>query len=100
MISLIQRELERSVGQFLDSSVLPLTKTSHVTFAVENIQLLQLKAIGDICVIFSSYSEHCIIIMDEIIRILWKLPTSKNNFRPYHLSDEEQKRIQMVTALM
>lgn len=44
-----------SIERLLDSSVLQLIKTSLTTFTIENIQLLQLKAIGVTCavIIFS-----------------------------------------------
>ena len=38
--------------------------------------------------------------MDEIIQLLWKLPSSKRNLRGYHLADDDQKQIQMLTALL
>ncbi|KAH9298518.1 hypothetical protein KI387_030200, partial [Taxus chinensis] len=89
-----------SIERLLDNSVLQLIKTCLATFTVENIQLLQLKAIGVTCAVFNSYPEHRTIIMDEIILLLLKLPSSKRNLRAYHLPDEEQKQIQMTTALV
>ncbi|KAH9304417.1 hypothetical protein KI387_008821 [Taxus chinensis] len=88
------------IEHLLDSSVLQLIKTSIATFSIDNIQLLQLKAIGVVCAIFSSYIEHRTIIMDEIFQLLWKSPSSKRNLRAYHLPDEDQKQIQMITALL
>lgn len=38
--------------------------------------------------------------MDETLQILLKLPLSKRVPRTYHLPDEEQKQIQLVTALL
>lgn len=38
--------------------------------------------------------------MDETVQLLWKLPVSKRALRRYHLPDEEQKQIQMVSALL
>lgn len=38
--------------------------------------------------------------MDEIIQILLKLPLSKRVPRTYHLPDEDQRQIQLVTALL
>eukprot|EP01018_Ginkgo_biloba_P006884 Gb_05661 [translate_table: standard] len=88
------------IERLLDSSVLQLIKTSLATFSIDNIQLLQLKAVGVACAVFSSYFQHRTIIMDEILQLLWKLPSSKRNLRAYHLPDEEQKQIQMITALL
>lgn len=88
------------VERLLDSSVLQLIKTSLATLTIDNIQLLQLKAIGVVCAVFSSYLQHRTIIMDEIIQLLWKLPSSKRNLRSYHLPDDDQKQIQMLTALL
>ena len=36
--------------------------------------------------------------IEEIITLLWKLPSSKRSLRSYHLSDEKQ--IQILTALI
>ncbi|KAE8724835.1 Pearli, putative isoform 2 [Hibiscus syriacus] len=83
-----------------DSCVLQLLKTSFTTFLVDNIQLLQLKAIGLITGIFYSYVPHRTYIIDEMTQLLWKLPVSKRALRAYHLPDEEQRQIQMVTALL
>lgn len=38
--------------------------------------------------------------IDEIVQLLWKLPSSKRALKTYHLPDEEQRQIQMVTALL
>ncbi|KAI9074101.1 hypothetical protein K1719_032969 [Acacia pycnantha] len=35
-----------------------------------------------------------------MLQLLWKLPNSKRALRAYHLRDEEQRQIQMVTALL
>ncbi|GMH30203.1 hypothetical protein Nepgr_032046 [Nepenthes gracilis] len=83
-----------------DSCILQLVKTSLSTLLVDNIQLLQLKAISLISGIFYSYAEHRTHIVDEVVLLLWKLPFSKRAIRAYHLQDEEQKQIQMVTALL
>lgn len=39
-------------------------------------------------------------VIDEMVQLLWKLPFSKRALRAYHLPDEEQRQIQMVTALL
>ncbi|XP_050226954.1 sister chromatid cohesion protein SCC2 isoform X2 [Mercurialis annua] len=83
-----------------DSCILQLVKTSFTTFMVDNIQLLQLKAIGLISGIFYSYTQHRIYIIDEIVQLMWKLPCSKRALRAYLLPDEEQMQIQMITALL
>ncbi|KAF6165155.1 hypothetical protein GIB67_000739 [Kingdonia uniflora] len=83
-----------------DSCILQLVKTSFTTLLVDNIQLLQLKAISLICGVFSSYTEHRNHLIDETIYLLWKLPFSKRAIRAYHLPDEEQRQIQMITALL
>lgn len=38
--------------------------------------------------------------IDEMLQLLWKLPNSKRALRAYHLRDEEQRQIQMFTALL
>ncbi|MCO5609933.1 hypothetical protein L7F22_064168 [Adiantum nelumboides] len=89
-----------STERLIDSSVLQLMKTVLAIFGVENLQLLQLKAVGVICTIFSNYSQHRTAILDEILSLLWRFPSSKRHLRTYHLPDEESKQIQMLTALI
>ncbi|KAJ4973526.1 hypothetical protein NE237_006700 [Protea cynaroides] len=89
-----------SIERLSDSCILQLVKTSFRTLLVDNIQLLQLKAISLICGIFSSYVQHRNILIDETVQLLWKLPSSKRALRTCHLPDEEQKQIQMFTALL
>lgn len=50
--------------------------------------------------IFYSYTQHRTYVIDEILQLLWKLPSSKRALRSYHLPDEEQRQIQMITALL
>ncbi|XP_015879861.3 sister chromatid cohesion protein SCC2 [Ziziphus jujuba] len=88
------------IERLSDSCILQLVKTSFTTFLVDNIQLLQLKAIGLICGIFYSYTQHRSYVIDELLQLLWKLPSSKRALRAYHLPDEEQRQIQMITALL
>ncbi|KNA11489.1 hypothetical protein SOVF_134510 isoform B [Spinacia oleracea] len=83
-----------------DSCILQLVKTCLSTFLVDNIQLLQMKAMSLISGIFYSYTQHRTYVVDEVIQLLWKLPFSKRAARVYHLPDEEQKQIQMITALL
>ncbi|XP_019090431.1 PREDICTED: nipped-B-like protein B [Camelina sativa] len=88
------------VERLSDSCILQLLKTSITTFLVENIQLLQLKSISLIGGIYNSYAQHRTYVIDEISQLLWKLPSSKRALRAYLLPDEEQRQIQMVTALL
>ncbi|PON83467.1 Coatomer beta subunit [Trema orientale] len=88
------------IEKLSDSCILQLVKTSFTTFLVDNIQLLQLKAIGLLSGIFYSYSQHRTYVIDELLQLLCKLPFSKRALRAYHLPDEEQKQIQMITALL
>ncbi|KAI3987759.1 hypothetical protein MKX01_028493, partial [Papaver californicum] len=89
-----------SIERLPDSCILQLIKTSFSTFLVDNCQLLQLKAIGLICGVFSAYPQHRSYLIDETVQLLWKLPFSKRALRTYLLPDEEQKQIQMITALL
>ncbi|KQK21203.1 hypothetical protein BRADI_1g59325v3 [Brachypodium distachyon] len=83
-----------------DSCILQLAKTCFTTFLVDNMQLLQLKAIDVICTVFSSYTQHRTYVIDETLYLVRKLQFSKNAIRTYHLADDEQKQIQMITALL
>lgn len=49
--------------------------------------------------VFASYTQHKSFLIDETIQLLRKLQFSKRALRTYHLADEEQKQIQMITAL-
>ncbi|KAJ0980187.1 hypothetical protein J5N97_008442 [Dioscorea zingiberensis] len=89
-----------SVERLTDSCILQLVKTSFSTFLVDNVQLLQLKSINLICGVFALYTQHRNFLIDETLQLLWKLQFSKRALRSYHLPDEEQKQIQMVTALL
>lgn len=82
-----------------DSTVLQLSRTVLATFLVENISLLQIKALDAICMVFALYEQHRTIILDEVVSMLWKLPIAKRNLRTYHLPDSD-KRIQHFTALI
>ncbi|KAL0332141.1 UNVERIFIED_CONTAM: Sister chromatid cohesion protein SCC2 [Sesamum calycinum] len=50
--------------------------------------------------IYYTYTQHRSYMMDETLQILLKLPLSKRVPRTYHLPDEEQRQIQLVTALL
>lgn len=89
-----------SIERLTDSFILQLLKTSFATFLVDNIQILQLKAVGLICGVFSSYTQHRTYVIDETVQLLWKLPFSKRAMRAYYLPDEEQRQVQMITALL
>ncbi|XP_068654009.1 sister chromatid cohesion protein SCC2 isoform X2 [Aristolochia californica] len=89
-----------SIEKLPDSCILQLVKTSFTTFMVDNIQILQLKAINLICGVFALYTQHKNFLIDETFQLLWKVPFSKRALRAYHLPDEEQRPIQMITALL
>ncbi|KAK4779273.1 hypothetical protein SAY86_006801 [Trapa natans] len=98
------------IEKLSDSCILQLVRTSFTTFLVDNIQLLQLKAIALTSAveyfsnlniqIFYSYNQHRTYVIDEILQLLWKLPFSKRAVWAYLLPDEEQRQIQIVTALL
>lgn len=50
--------------------------------------------------IYHTYIQHRAYVMDEALQVLLKLPFSKRVPRTYHLPDEEQKQIQIITALL
>ncbi|KAL3629437.1 hypothetical protein CASFOL_026659 [Castilleja foliolosa] len=88
------------IERLSDSCILQLVRTSLQTLLVDNIQLLQLKAISLIGGIYYTYTQHRSHIMDETLQTLLKLPLSRRVPRTYHLPDEEQRQIQLVTALL
>ncbi|XP_078180180.1 PHD finger family protein isoform X2 [Carex rostrata] len=83
-----------------DSCVMQLVKTSFSTFLVDNIQLLQLKSINLACGVFAFYTQHRGFLIDETLQLLRKMQFSKRALRTFHLPDEEQKQIQMITAIL
>ncbi|XP_052198157.1 sister chromatid cohesion protein SCC2 isoform X2 [Diospyros lotus] len=89
-----------TIERLSDSCILQLLKTSFSTLLVDNIQLLQLKAISLITRIFYKYTQHRTYVIDEILQLLLKLPNSRRVPRTYHLPDEEQRQIQMATGLL
>lgn len=89
-----------TIERLPDSCILQLIRTCFTTFMVENIQLLQMKSISLISGIFYAYTQHRACIMDEALQILLKLPSSKRMPRTYPLPDEEQRQIQLITALL
>ncbi|KAI8548433.1 hypothetical protein RHMOL_Rhmol07G0273600 [Rhododendron molle] len=89
-----------TIEHLSESCILQLLRTSFTTLLVDNIQLLQLKAISLIGGIFYSYTQHRTYVIDEVLQLLLKLPFSKRIPRTYHLPDEEQRQIQMITALL
>ncbi|KAJ8557203.1 hypothetical protein K7X08_002828 [Anisodus acutangulus] len=89
-----------TIERLPDSCILQLIKTCFTTFVVENIQLLQMKSISLISGIFYAYTQHRAYIMDEALQILLKLPSSKRTPRTYPLPDEEQRQIQLISALL
>ncbi|KAI8548413.1 hypothetical protein RHMOL_Rhmol07G0271800 [Rhododendron molle] len=89
-----------TIEHLSDSCILQLLRTSFTTLLVDNIQLLQLKAISLIGGIFYSYTQHRTYVIDEVLQLLLKLPFSKRIPRTYHQPDEEQRQIQMITALL
>ncbi|XP_073038924.1 sister chromatid cohesion protein SCC2-like isoform X1 [Primulina eburnea] len=88
-----------SIECLSDSCILQLVRTSLQTLLVDNIPLLQLKAISLIGGIYYMYTQHRSYVMDETVQIILKSPLSKRVPRTYHLPDEEQRQIQLITAL-
>ncbi|KZV25012.1 nipped-B-like protein [Dorcoceras hygrometricum] len=88
-----------SIERLSDSCILQLVRTSLQTLLVDNIPLLQLKAISLIGGIYYTYTQHRSYVMDETVQVILKSPLSKRVPRTYHLPDEEQRQIQLITAL-
>ncbi|KAL2552247.1 PHD finger family protein [Forsythia ovata] len=89
-----------SIERLSDSCILQLVRVSLQTLLVDNIQVLQLKAISLIGGIYHTYTQHRAYVMDETLQVLLKLPFSKRVPRAYHLPDEEQRQIQLITSLL
>lgn len=89
-----------SIERLADSCILQLVRTCLTTFLVDNVQLLQLKALSLISGVYYTYNQHRPYIMDEALQVMLKLPSSKRATRSYHLPDEEQRQIQLISALL
>jgi cohesin loading factor subunit SCC2 len=50
--------------------------------------------------VFTSYTQDRSYLDDETLHLLRRLQFSKNVVRTYHLEDEDQKQIQMITKLL
>jgi cohesin loading factor subunit SCC2 len=50
--------------------------------------------------VFAFYTQHRGFLIDETLQLLRKMQFSKRALRTYHLPDEEQKQIQMITAIL
>ncbi|CAO2836029.1 unnamed protein product [Amaranthus hypochondriacus] len=82
-----------------DSCILQLVKTCSSTLLVDNIQLLQSKAMSLTSAICYLYTQLKSYVFGEVIQLLWKLPFSKRVARAFHLSDEEQKKFLIFLKL-
>ncbi|KAL0647848.1 hypothetical protein Bca4012_046139 [Brassica carinata] len=87
----ISRTLVLSLSD-LWSSEYCITETLHYSWLTQG-PVLRRK-------IYNSYAQHRTYVIDELSQLLWKLPSSRRVLRTYLLPDEEQKQIQMVTALL
>uniref|UniRef100_A0A2C9MAH1 Nipped-B protein n=1 Tax=Biomphalaria glabrata TaxID=6526 RepID=A0A2C9MAH1_BIOGL len=85
------------IQQLTDTVILQVSSLGVSTFFVENISELQLNSIKLITTVFSRYSKHRQLILEDIFASLARLPSSKRNLRNYRLNSDES--IQMVTAL-
>ncbi|XP_059166950.1 nipped-B-like protein [Physella acuta] len=85
------------IQQLTDTVILQVSSLGVSTFFVENISELQLNAMKLVTTVFSRYSKHRQLILEDIFASLARLPSSKRNLRNYRLNSDES--IQMVTAL-
>ncbi len=67
-------------------------------FFVENINDLQLEALKLLTSLFSRYSKHRQLVLDDILNSLIKLPAGKRTSRPYKCLNGDS--IQMFSALL
>lgn len=82
-----------------DSIVLQATSMALSTFFEDSkIRELQLSSLGVVRTIFAHYPSHRVVIVDDILVQLGKLPTTKRGLRNFKLMD--QQGVQMVSALL
>ncbi|BFZ16564.1 hypothetical protein BsWGS_19603 [Bradybaena similaris] len=85
------------IQELTDTIILQVSSLGVSAFFVENISELQLNAMKLVTTVFSRYSKHRQLILEDIFASLARLPSSKRNLRNYRLNSDES--IQMVTAL-
>jgi cohesin loading factor subunit SCC2 len=85
-----------------DSIVLQATSLALSTFFEDSkIQELQQSSLGVVRTIFAHYPTHRVVIVDDILVSLGKLPTTKRGLRNFKLSDQQgAQQVQMVSALL
>lgn len=81
-----------------DTIIITLSSLSVMCFFVENINDLQLEALKILTNIFSRYSKHRQLVLDDILNSLIKLNSSKRTARLYKCLNGDS--IQMFSALI
>ncbi|XP_005090101.1 nipped-B-like protein B [Aplysia californica] len=95
LVSALANLLE--IQELTDTIILQVSSLGVSAFFVENISELQLTTMKLVTTVFSRYSKHRQLILEDIFASLARLPSSKRNLRNYRLNSDES--IQMVTAL-
>ncbi|CAG0882319.1 unnamed protein product [Cyprideis torosa] len=97
VVSLMSELVE--VQALTDTTVLKLSTLAVAPFFVENVSELQLSALKLITVIFSKYTGHRKMVLEDVISSIARLPSSKRGLRAFHIRNSDDK-IQMLTALV
>lgn len=98
------REILALIGELVsqidltDTIVITLSSLSVMCFFVENINDLQLESLKILTNIFSRYSKHRQLVLDDILNSLVKLHPNKRNSRLYKCLNGDS--IQMFSALL
>eukprot|EP00698_Gefionella_okellyi_P002211 TRINITY_DN12031_c0_g1_i1.p1 TRINITY_DN12031_c0_g1~~TRINITY_DN12031_c0_g1_i1.p1 ORF type:complete len:1461 (-),score=372.02 TRINITY_DN12031_c0_g1_i1:12-4394(-) len=82
-----------------DSLVVELSTAALSTFFVENLTSLQLSAMSVLCALYQRYPPHRLVILQDVIHDIQKLPSNKRTMRAFRLADSSAS-IQMVSALL
>lgn len=98
------REMLNLIGELIcqidmtDTIIITLSSLSVMCFFVENINDLQLEALKILTNIFTRYSKHRQLVLDDILASLVKLHPNKRNSRLYKCFNGDS--IQMFSALI
>lgn len=83
-----------------DATVLQITNLGISTLLVDDLDLIQAKAVEMVVAAFKQYPEHRSLIIDHMIGTLRKLPSSGRNLRRYMLPDDDSVSIQSFTGML
>jgi cohesin loading factor subunit SCC2 len=83
-----------------DATVLQMTNLGISALLVEDVDLIQTKAVDMVVAAFKHYPEHRGLVVDHILVTLLKLPAAGRGLRRYMFPDDDAHSIQVLTAML